>query len=151
MPTSPHILPNILGVTCAQWADACLEAQRSGDATDTYRRAFREGDTELVDLGPVAQQTESDSPEGTVLKFTQAVPGKREGDASAHEWRTPPLWGVGLTEVVSGHRFFLHDGRARGLEEAILWHGGEAQAARDAFAALPKTERDRLIAFVSSL
>ena len=53
-----------------------------------------------------------------------------EGEASGREWRTPPLWGIGLTETVSGHTFFLHDGRARNLLEAILWHGGEAEAAK---------------------
>jgi CxxC motif-containing protein (DUF1111 family) len=74
-----------------------------------------------------------------------------EGEASGYEWRTPPLWGVGLTETVSGHTLFLHDGRARNVTEAILWHGGEGQAARDAFANLPKEDRDRLIAFVNSL
>jgi CxxC motif-containing protein (DUF1111 family) len=56
-----------------------------------------------------------------------------EGQADGYEWRTPPLWGIGLTETVSGHTFFLHDGRARNLTEAILWHGGEGKAARDAF------------------
>jgi len=77
--------------------------------------------------------------------------GRPEGSASGTEWRTPPLWGIGLTEQVSGHAFMLHDGRARGVEEAILWHGGEAEAARDAYAALPKADRDALLAFVRSL
>lgn len=67
------------------------------------------------------------------------------------EWRTPPLWGIGLTKTVSGHTFFLHDGRARNLMEAILWHGGEAQSARDAFAKLSADERANLIKFVESL
>jgi CxxC motif-containing protein (DUF1111 family) len=74
-----------------------------------------------------------------------------EGDADGYEWRTPPLWGIGLTETVSGHTQFLHDGRARNLTEAILWHGGEAQAARDAFAEMPKSQRDALLAFLESL
>lgn len=74
-----------------------------------------------------------------------------EGEATGSEWRTPPLWGIGLTETVSGHTLFLHDGRARNLTEAILWHGGEAQAARDVFAAMSKAERDDLIAFLESL
>ena len=74
-----------------------------------------------------------------------------EGAASGNEWRTAPLWGIGLTETVSGHTLFLHDGRARNLTEAILWHGGEAQSARDSFAALSKEDRDRLLAFVNSL
>jgi CxxC motif-containing protein (DUF1111 family) len=74
-----------------------------------------------------------------------------EGAASGSEWRTPPLWGIGLTETVSGHTLFLHDGRARNLTEAILWHGGEGQDARDKFAALSKADREALIAFVNSL
>jgi CxxC motif-containing protein (DUF1111 family) len=56
-----------------------------------------------------------------------------------------------LTETVNGHTFFLHDGRARNVTEAILWHGGEAQRARDAFARLPVEDRRRLVAFVNSL
>ncbi len=58
--------------------------------------------------------------------------------ADGGEWRTAPLWGIGLTETVTGQASYLHDGRARTLLEAILWHGGEAQAARDRVAALPK-------------
>lgn len=77
--------------------------------------------------------------------------GQQVGRASGTEWRTAPLWGIGLTETVNGHTFFLHDGRARNLTEAILWHGGEAQGARDGFAALEKTDRDALIAFLESL
>ena len=74
-----------------------------------------------------------------------------EGGASGREWRTAPLWGIGLTEVVNGHTRFLHDGRARNLEEAILWHGGEAEAARAGFQSLAKSERDALFVFLSSL
>jgi CxxC motif-containing protein (DUF1111 family) len=74
-----------------------------------------------------------------------------EGEASGREWRTPPLWGIGLTEAVSRHTFFLHDGRARNLEEAILWHGGEAQNSRDGYAKLRKTDREALIAYLKSL
>lgn len=77
--------------------------------------------------------------------------GRPEGEASGSEWRTPPLWGIGLTDEVSGHTFFLHDGRARNLTEAILWHGVEAQASRDRFAALGKQDRERLLAFLNSL
>lgn len=71
--------------------------------------------------------------------------------ANGQEWRTPPLWGIGLTGVVNGHTMFLHDGRARNIEEAILWHGGEGEASRDAFVKMSKAERDALIAFVNSL
>jgi CxxC motif-containing protein (DUF1111 family) len=74
-----------------------------------------------------------------------------EGDATGNEWRTAPLWGIGLTGTVNGHTLFLHDGRARNITEAILWHGGEAQASRDKFAALSEADRARLVAFVNSL
>ncbi|HEX2840086.1 di-heme oxidoredictase family protein [Hyphomicrobium sp.] len=77
--------------------------------------------------------------------------GRPEGLADGRDWRTPPLWGVGLTEIVNGHTFLLHDGRARNVEEAILWHGGEAQHARDAYAALSREEREALVKFVNSL
>ena len=74
-----------------------------------------------------------------------------EGDASGREWRTPPLWGIGLTQTVSGHTNFLHDGRARNLLEAILWHGGEAEAAKKRVVAMSPEQRAALIAFLNSL
>jgi CxxC motif-containing protein (DUF1111 family) len=74
-----------------------------------------------------------------------------EARATGREWRTAPLWGIGLTQTVSGHTQFLHDGRARNLLEAILWHGGEAEASRNALIALPKPDRDALITFLESL
>lgn len=77
--------------------------------------------------------------------------GQQVGDADGYEWRTAPLWGIGLTQTVSGHTFFLHDGRARNLTEAIVWHGGEAETARDGFARLAKSDRDALLTFLNSL
>ena len=77
--------------------------------------------------------------------------GRPVGSASGREWRTPPLWGIGLTETVNGHTFFLHDGRARSLLEAILWHGGEAQAARNAVTQMTPAARRDLIRFLESL
>ena len=74
-----------------------------------------------------------------------------EARANGQEWRTPPLWGIGLTEQVSGHTYFLHDGRARSLLEAILWHGGEATDARQAVLELGAEDRDALIRFLESL
>lgn len=74
-----------------------------------------------------------------------------EARADGQEWRTPPLWGVGLTKQVSKHEYFLHDGRARGLLEAVLWHGGEAQAARDKVVDMPAQDRAALIRFLESL
>ncbi len=77
--------------------------------------------------------------------------GQQVGVANGREWRTQPLWGIGLTQTVNGHTFFLHDGRARNLTEAILWHGGEAEKARDAFASLSKDDRASLLTFLESL
>ncbi len=83
---------------------------------------------------------------GPGLADPAPLPGR-----DAAEWRTPPLWGIGLTRTVGGQAFYLHDGRARSLEEAVLWHGGEAAASRDAFAAAPAALRADLIAFLESL
>ena len=77
--------------------------------------------------------------------------GRPDYLASGTEWRTAPLWGIGLTNIVSGHTEFLHDGRARNLSEAILWHGGEAEAAKEKFRTVSKTTRDDLLAFLNSL
>ena len=74
-----------------------------------------------------------------------------EGDAKASEWRTAPLWGIGLTKSVNASAGFLHDGRARSLEEAILWHGGEAEASRKAFEKLSSREKEALMAFLEAL
>jgi CxxC motif-containing protein (DUF1111 family) len=72
-------------------------------------------------------------------------------DAGATEWRTPPLWGLGLIGKVNGHTFLLHDGRARNATEAILWHGGEARESRERFRSMSKPDRTALIAFLESL
>ena len=72
-------------------------------------------------------------------------------EASGREWRTPPLWGLGLFRKVNGYLFLLHDGRARSIEEAILWHGGEAENAKKKFLQLDRKERDRLKNFLLSL
>lgn len=74
-----------------------------------------------------------------------------EARADGQEWRTPPLWGIGLTQQVSGHTYFLHDGRARSVLEAVLWHGGEAQEQRDTVVEMTTADRDALIAFLESL
>ncbi len=71
--------------------------------------------------------------------------------ANGREWRTPPLWGIGYTQEVNGHTYFLHDGRARSLMEAVLWHGGEAEQSKQKVLQLNQAERDSLIAFLNSL
>ena len=71
--------------------------------------------------------------------------------ASGREWRTAPLWGIGLVETVNGHTNFIHDGRARSLLEAVLWHGGEGARARDAVRRMSAMQRAALIKFLQSL
>jgi CxxC motif-containing protein (DUF1111 family) len=77
--------------------------------------------------------------------------GRPDFLASGTEWRTPPLWGIGLIQTVNGHSFLLHDGRARNIMEAILWHGGEAEKSRDGFKKLSSADRTALLKFVESL
>lgn len=77
--------------------------------------------------------------------------GAQDYLANGNEWRTPPLWGIGLIENVNGHTFFLHDGRARNLEEAILWHGGEAETSKNEYKDLAASDRQKLILFLKSL
>lgn len=77
--------------------------------------------------------------------------GRPDREASGREWRTAPLWGIGLDGEAGAARSLLHDGRARTLEEAILWHGGEADAARRRYSRLDADARAELIAFLQSL
>jgi CxxC motif-containing protein (DUF1111 family) len=77
--------------------------------------------------------------------------GRPDFLASGREWRTAPLWGIGLSATVNGASGLLHDGRARNFTEAILWHGGEAEGAREAFRRMAREEREALLAFLASL
>ena len=77
--------------------------------------------------------------------------GRPDAEAAGTEWRTPPLWGIGLLPTVNHHTRLLHDGRARSIEEAILWHGGEAEGAQRTYLRLRRSDREALLAFVASL
>ncbi len=77
--------------------------------------------------------------------------GRSEFLANGNEWKTRPLWGIGLTSIVNGHTDFLHDGRAKNIEEAILWHGGEAEESKNYYTNLNEADRKALIAFVEAL
>ncbi len=94
--------------------------------------------------------------DGRIAAYTDLLvhdmgPGLADGGTDGAEWRTAPLWGIGLVEAVNPYAGYLHDGRAATLEEAILWHGGEALGARDRFAALDAEDRARVIAFLRDL
>ena len=77
--------------------------------------------------------------------------GRPDFEATGEEWRTPPLWGIGLVDDLAGARYLLHDGRAATIEEAILWHGGEGEDAATAFREAAVEDRRRLLAFVEAL
>lgn len=91
----------------------------------------------------------------TDLALHDMGPGLADGvyefAASGSEWRTPPLWGIGLQQKVLGRTNFLHDGRARSLEEAILWHGGEASSSQQAFIQLTRQQRQQVLAFLQAI
>jgi len=110
-------------VTAATTAEPALANQTIHPFTDLL----------LHDMGPELADTRADF------------------DASPSEWRTPPLWGLGLQKTVNGHTRLLHDGRARNVAEAILWHGGESTRAREAFRSMSKQEREALLKFLESL
>jgi CxxC motif-containing protein (DUF1111 family) len=74
-----------------------------------------------------------------------------EGLADGYEWRTQALWGIGLTRKINGHDYYLHDGRARSISEAILWHGGEAENSKEKFRNLNATQRQAVLKFLESL
>ncbi len=121
--------------------------EESGCAS-CHTPTLRTGDS---DIGALANQT--------IHPFTDLLlhdmgPGLADGrpdfEASGSEWRTPPLWGIGLVEKINGHTRFLHDGRARSLLEAVLWHGGEAEASRRHVKAASKADRDALVAYLES-
>ncbi|MEM7217440.1 MAG: di-heme oxidoredictase family protein [Pseudomonadota bacterium] len=115
----------------------------------------------LHDMGgscaPIEPETEAGDPCGAgencvwVQRCEGLADDRPQGSASGTEWRTPPLWGLGLVKVVNPGATFLHDGRARTIEEAVLWHGGEAAAARADFVALADAERADLLTFLESL
>lgn len=77
--------------------------------------------------------------------------GRPDFLANGNEWRTQPLWGIGLIKTVNKHTFLLHDGRARNIEEAILWHGGEAKKSKEDFMKLTKKQREQVIKFINTL
>ena len=125
------------------------------------QRIFPYTDLLLHDMGGACDPVRREAADGGscaandncvwVRRCTGLADGKPEGLASASEWRTAPLWGLGLVKTVNERATYLHDGRARTIEEAILWHGGEGQGSRDEFVAMDAADRAALLAFLESL
>lgn len=126
------------------------------------QRIFPFSDMLLHDMGGSCQPVAREDARGNtctgdsstcfwVQRCDGLADGRTDFEATGTEWRTPPLWGLGLVEVVNQNARYLHDGRARTIEEAILWHGGEAEDSRQFFVDLTKAERDAVLAFLMSL
>jgi CxxC motif-containing protein (DUF1111 family) len=149
-----------------QWTHLIgVPRRRDGDDPAVVRgeAAFARMRCDACHLPSVTTGVSSDFPElsqQTIHAYTDLLlhdlgddlaDGRPEYAAGPRDWRTPPLWGIGLISTVNGHHRLLHDGRARDLAEAILWHGGEAQASRARFRAADAGTRTDLIAFLASL
>ena len=118
----------------------------TGCHTDTFQTSPYHPHAELRDqtIHPYTDLLLHDMGPGLASTLT-------EGNASGSEWRTAPLWNIGLTAGVSFGEGYLHDGRARNLNEAILWHGGEAETSKQNYVGMTQSEKDALIAFLKSL
>ena len=156
-----EVADDVVDDTALYTATLAVPARAPGDVT--------RGEAAFADLGCAAchtpEQTSGEHPIAAVAHQTFApytdlllhdlgdglADGRADFAADGREWRTPPLWGLGLVPTVLQGAGYLHDGRARTVEEAVLWHGGEAQAARDAFVAAPADVRAALLGFLAAL
>ncbi|UBB18568.1 di-heme oxidoreductase family protein [Comamonas odontotermitis] len=119
-----------------------------------HRPSYRTGQPPFPRLSSPSQSGQTITPYTDLLLHDmgpELADGRPDFMANGRQWRTPPLWGIGLIPDVNGHQRLLHDGRARGVLEAILWHGGEAEAARESVRQLGADDRDALVKFVNSL
>ena len=162
---SPEVDDDVLGSVTFYNRTLAVPAMRDSDT-----EPVQDGAAAFEDLGCAACHTttfttgDADIPtlaDQEIHPYTDLLlhdmgPGLADGrpdfDASGSEWRTPPLWGIGLADDISGgHRFLLHDGRARTLEEAILWHGGEAEDSKERFRTADADTREALLTFLEAL
>lgn len=162
---TPEVSDEHLSLVVFYASTLAVPAQRNSDdpIVQEGEQLFVEAQCSACHISEVTTGTHPTIPQlsnQTIRPFTDLLlhdmgdglaDGQTDFQASGSEWRTPPLWGIGLFETVNGHTYYLHDGRARNLEEAILWHGGEAQASRDYFVNLSTAEREALLAFLHSL
>lgn len=139
----------------SQGLDGFLTGNKSGSYSIKYdRNPYLDGDNEHNDskISQLENQLIYPFTDGLLHDMGDDLSdGRKDGDANGNEWKTRPLWGIGMTQKVHPVAGFLHDGRARTLEEAILWHGGEADSIKNEFMQLDKTSRDALIKFLEDL
>lgn len=143
-------------------ATLAVPAQRNGAENQVGEKLFRNLgcaachmpslQTKTADLPELANQTFHPFTDLLLHDMGEGLSDNRpDFAATGREWRTAPLWGLGLIPTVNNHNFLLHDGRARGIAEAILWHGGEAEKAKENFRTATKAEREAILAFLKSL
>jgi len=161
----PEVSDNILSQVLFYTRNLGVPARRNVDASQVLagKTLFHRAGCQGCHTPQFTTRADADEPElanQVIRPYTDLLlhdmgeglaDGRPEFEASGREWRTPPLWGIGLTQTVSGHTHFLHDGRARNLMEAILWHGGEAEQARRHVLEFNSEERAALLAFLESL
>ncbi|MDD9936307.1 MAG: c-type cytochrome [Myxococcales bacterium] len=160
----PEIEDDTLDKVGLYTATLAVPVRRDSDDPAVLRGKLLFGETGCVDCHTPSHTTGESSIEALsgqlIWPYTDLLlhdmgealsDGRPSFDAEGAEWRTPPLWGIGLIEDVNDHLFLLHDGRARGFAEAILWHGGEGEASAEAFRALDAEDRAALIRFLESL
>ncbi|MCZ8284532.1 MAG: c-type cytochrome, partial [Bacteroidia bacterium] len=119
-----------------------------------HRPSYVTGESPFPRLGSKAVQGQTIWPYSDLLLHDMGeglADGRPDFLANGRQWRTPPLWGIGLVPDVNGHNRLLHDGRARGVLEAVLWHDGEAKASKDKVLQMNAKERAALVKFLESL
>ena len=119
-----------------------------------HRPSYVTGESPFPRLGSKAVQGQTIWPYTDLLLHDMGeglADGRPDFLADGRQWRTPPLWGIGLVPDVNGHNRLLHDGRARGALEAVLWHDGEAKASKDKVLRMNAQERAALVKFLESL
>lgn len=122
--------------------------------TACHRASYVTGDVPFPELSSPALKGQTIWPYTDLLLHDMGdalADGRPDFQASGRQWKTPPLWGIGLFKDVNGHTRLLHDGRANGVLEAILWHGGEALSSQQKVLRMNRAERDALVKFVESL
>ncbi len=161
----PEVSDNILRLVLFYSRNLAVPVRRDVDSSQVLagKNLFFQAGCQACHVPSYTTRADSAEPEQanqTIRPYTDLLlhdmgPGladnRTEFKASGQDWRTPPLWGIGLTETVNGHSQFLHDGRARNLLEAVLWHGGEAEAAQRQVLTFNAQQRQALLAFLNSL
>jgi len=161
----PEVQPEILDAVALYSAALAVPVRREWDDEEVLRGKWLFTDLGCDGCHVRSHTTSSDAPlpelaDQDIWPYTDLLlhdlgeglsDGRPVGSASASEWRTPALWGLGLVPVVNGHDNLLHDGRARGFAEAILWHEGEAAQSTESFKQLNISDRDALVRFLESL